>query len=249
MDFIKLLREYWFSEREAKIYLTCLEFGEDIPSSIARRAKENRVTTYSILKDLAKKWIATELTKNNKKYYSVISPQKLLNKEKAKYDKLSEAIPILSAITSEYAHKPKIYIYEGYEWLKEVYEEMLSSATTIYWFRYSSINKEFDKYILEEFIPKRIQKNIKIKNIISKELYKKVRKLWKKNEEEFFREIRTINKPFFDLKNDILIYWEDKILVGIFDKKELYWLSIESKSLHNSLKSIYEALRQFCTPT
>jgi sugar-specific transcriptional regulator TrmB len=55
MDFISLLREYGFSEREAKIYLTCLEFGEDIPSSIARRARENRVTTYSILKDLTKK--------------------------------------------------------------------------------------------------------------------------------------------------------------------------------------------------
>jgi hypothetical protein len=54
---------------------------------------------------------------------------------------------------------------------------MLASAKTIQGFWYSSINEEFDHYVLEEFIPKRIKKKIRIQNIISKELYKKVEKL------------------------------------------------------------------------
>lgn len=50
-----LLIEYGFTDKEADIYLTCLELGITPVSSIARLLKDNRVTVYSILKNLVKK--------------------------------------------------------------------------------------------------------------------------------------------------------------------------------------------------
>jgi len=74
-----ILEENGFTNREAKIYLAGLELGQSPASSIAKYAKENRVTVYTILKELCKKWIFIETIKNKIKYYEAISPQKLIN--------------------------------------------------------------------------------------------------------------------------------------------------------------------------
>jgi sugar-specific transcriptional regulator TrmB len=91
-------------------------------SSIARRAGENRVTTYSILKDLSLRGISNEVIKNSKKYYSVISPEKLVKRQEEKFTKIKNALPELMAITSEYAHKPKIFYYEGSTGIIEIFK-------------------------------------------------------------------------------------------------------------------------------
>jgi len=239
---IELLTNYGFSPREAKIYLTCLEFGQNIVSSIARRAKENRVTTYSILKDLAKKWLANEVIKNKKKYYSVISPEKLIKKQEEKTRRLKKALPELLSVQSEYAHKPKVFFYEGVDGLKEIYEDLLTTTQDVRWFRYSTTNEEFTKYINEEFFPKRVKAKINIKNIIPMELNDDLQNL--QNKKQHLRETRTIKDKDFILKNDILIYWENKVLIGLFDKKQLSWLLIQSKTLHDSLSSIFNLTRK-----
>ena len=68
------LQEYGLSEKVANVYLTILELGTNIASTIARRSEIKRVTVYTILDDLKKKWIVNEITKDDIKYYSVISP-------------------------------------------------------------------------------------------------------------------------------------------------------------------------------
>lgn len=81
---INTLKDYDFSDREAKIYLTCLELWNTIVSSIAKHSWENRITTYSILKDFKLRNIAREITRNKVKYFSVISPEELLKQEEEK---------------------------------------------------------------------------------------------------------------------------------------------------------------------
>ena len=51
----QVLQDNGFTEKEAKIYLATLELNNAPASSIARRVNENRVTVYSILKNLIKK--------------------------------------------------------------------------------------------------------------------------------------------------------------------------------------------------
>ena len=51
-----ILSHYGFSDKEAKLYLTSLEIGKSPASTLARKTEIKRVTTYSILKDMEKKW-------------------------------------------------------------------------------------------------------------------------------------------------------------------------------------------------
>ncbi len=55
MELIDLLIKNNFSEKEAKVYLACLELKIANASTIARYSKEKRSTVYSILKELKKK--------------------------------------------------------------------------------------------------------------------------------------------------------------------------------------------------
>ena len=76
----ELLQDYGLSKTEAQSYLTVLELWTAPVSSIARRSGENRVTVYSALKNLVKKWIAIETPKRNSTYYTVIWPDVLIKK-------------------------------------------------------------------------------------------------------------------------------------------------------------------------
>lgn len=94
----QVLQDNGFTPKEAKIYLAALELNNAPASSIARRASENRVTAYTILKDLCKRGIVNEITKNRVKYYTALEPEQLLNLQKQRIKKLESSLPELLAM-------------------------------------------------------------------------------------------------------------------------------------------------------
>lgn len=236
---INTLKNYWFSEKEAKVYLACLELWNAIVSSIARHSWEHRITTYSILKDLKKRWIASELTKNKVKYFSVIEPEQLLDLEEKKVEKLKQVMPELLAISNAFGNKPKVYFYDNTQWLIQIYEDLLTSTTEIkafFWF--SDIeNKEFEKYAINEFLPKRVKKNLFAKVILPNTKWNIE---YKNLDKKYNRESILLDDKIFKMKNEINLYSWDKIAISLFSKNETWWLIIKSKSLHDSLESIFD---------
>lgn len=109
------LQQYGLSEKEAKVYLTTLQLGSAPGSSIARNAKENRATVYTILKELQKRGIVNELKKGNMNYFSVISPDLLLRELEDKYNTFKEKIPEFLALAEKFGNKPRVQFFEGIE--------------------------------------------------------------------------------------------------------------------------------------
>lgn len=234
----ELLTNYNFSDREAKIYLTSLEFGEDVVSSIARRAGENRVTTYSILKDLAKKGIANEITKNKKKYYSVISPEKLVKQEEDKYKKLRDALPDFMAVQSEYAHRPKMHFYEGIENMKIMYDDFRTTKTDFKAFiGTDKIDPEFHQRVKDVWRKKRLKFPVETYVIGTK---------WKQEYAELMynhHHTLLIDNPKFKLPNEIVMYAENKVGISMFTPNEMSGIILESKTLHDSMISLFDVIR------
>ncbi len=249
MALADLLQNYGFSPKEAKIYLTCLEFGEDLVSSIARRAGENRITTYSILKELNKKNIANEVIKNNKKYYNVISAETLINREEKKYIKLRKALPELLSLTNNFAHKTKISYYEWSENVKEVFDNLLSQTEEISVIRGNiSINTVFKNDKFSNFHQKRIQKKIPIRIIYSEDskiiTFTNNEKEIQKLKEKEYRENLIIKDKLFKMKNDIILYGKKKIIMTFFNQKHISCMLLESKDMFASLQSIFDVFRK-----
>ncbi len=235
------LKNYWFSQKEAKIYLACLELGNAIVSSIARHSWEHRITTYSILKDLKKRGIAFEVTKNNVKYFSVIEPEQLLEQEEKKVEKLKNIMPELLAISNAFGNKPKVYFYEGREKLKNLFLEIvkegysmtepyLSFAWTL------EIDNEMQKFLDSEFKKQREKVSISSKVIIS-DINWDYNRYHKKNYEHII-----ISDPIFEMWNEIVLYWKNKIWILNYSTWEIYWLIIESNSLFKTFKSMFDLI-------
>lgn len=232
------LSYYGFGEKESKVYLTTLELSSSLASTIARRAEVNRSTTYSILEDLKRKWIVTEVTRDDVKYYSAISPDILFKKREEKYEKIKSGLPELLAVTNKFGNRPRTQFFEWFEWLKQVFEEVLlawetmsDSYLSFVWA--DKMDPKVEKYIYEEFVPRRIKIKTKTKAIMSKDNSEYV-KYHKKSHNTII-----VDKPLFNLGNEIVVFGENKVAVLMYATEEMSGLIIESQTLHDGLKSLF----------
>src|SRR3989338_2661571 len=125
-DIEKRLHALGLEEKEAKIYLTCLQLGKDTVFHIAERSGIKRTTVYFILKSLAERGlIATEKTKKAV-LFSPAHPRHLLIHVDHQKKILDDLLPELSALYNVEPEKPNIQVFEGEAGLKHVYEEIIS---------------------------------------------------------------------------------------------------------------------------
>lgn len=240
---ISILEEYWLPSTEAKTYLSTLELWSAPVSTIARRSNENRVTVYSALKSLVKKGIATQVTKKNTTYYTVISPEKLAKGVEEKYLMIKKALPEFAAIASKYDNKPKVQFFDGIEGLKNIYEEVILSGKdmpawepflTFVWT--NKIDQRFQEYLSKEFVPWRLKHKTKTRVIAAKSTTKYSEYNIKTHESII------IDDPVFDFANEIIVYGKDKVAILMYATNELCWLTIESTTLHHWLKSMFNLI-------
>ncbi len=228
------LQNYGFSEKEAKVYLTVLELGTSIASTIARRSEIKRVTVYTILDDLKRKGIANETTKDEVKYYSVISPDILLKQLEQKYESFKKKVPELLALAEKFGNKPKVRFFEGKEWIKKMYYDTLDYPnTTIKAFMWIEESVEVIDILKKEYVPLRIKNNIKAEVITISDSYKKFAN---KN----LVKVKLVKDNILNLFGEINIYWDDKIFIAMYTNNEDTWIIITSKYLHDTLSSIFD---------
>jgi len=237
---IETLKNYWFSEKEAKVYLACLELWNALVSSIARHSWEHRITTYSILKDLNKRWISNEITKNKVKYFSVIDPEQLLDLEEKKVEKLKKAMPELLAISNAFGNKPKVYFYEGFEKVSNLFKEIIDewdnlSEPFLTFVGTQDIDEKFLDFFQNEFFEYRKTQKNPTKAIITKE---------KSKYQDYHKDKHNtlvIDDPIFEMWNEIVIY-DKKMAVLSYKKNEIYGLIVESEVLAKGLKSVFNLI-------
>lgn len=232
------LQNYGLSEKEARVYLTVLELGTSIASTIARRAELNRVTTYSLLEDLKRDGIVNETTKDGVKFYSVISPDILLKQWEQKYESFKDRVPELLALAEKFWNKPKIQFFEGLEGVKKMYWDTLTSTDesicAFLWL--DVINKKLLEYLYKEYLPQRVKLWIKAKVVSYVE---ENNKEYKNIDKKALKETKFIKDATFMLHNEINIYGNNKVAIAIFSDEEMSAIIIHSKNFHDTMMSIF----------
>lgn len=241
-ELISTLQAYGFSDKEAKIYLVALELWSSPASTIARRSVINRVTTYTILNDLKRKWYVNEITKDNTKYYNTISPDILLKQLEQKYESFKEKVPDLLALADNFWNKPKIQFFEGVSGLKNLYNEILKTKEPLFAFLSDDdIVPELQQYLNIIFVKQRKKQWIHSSVIVrSTEANKQYLKSIKNDK---LTDIRLINDELAGIEWELMLFWEDRIACALYSPKELMWYTIQSKQLYSSLKSIFMFMR------
>lgn len=236
---IEHLQNYGLSKKEADVYLSWLKLWASPSSGIARHLNENRITIYSILKKLTKRWIFTTMKKSGIIYFVAVSPDILLKKLEEKYMNFREKVPLLLDIVENSLHKPKLSYYEGIEWLKNLYNEILKSDKPLYAFLSDSdIDKKLQDYLNNIFIQKRKNNNIHASVIVSpwEETQEYTSIIW---DNDPLTSIKIAPQQLNWLQGEIILYGNEYIACALYSPKEMIWFIIKSEQFYKSLYSLF----------
>jgi len=252
-----LLKNLGFSEKEAEIYLKCLELGPQPVSIIAKKATVKRSTAYLILENLVTKGLMSQHLSKNIRYFSASDPHHLLNfveeekqKLKENEEKLTNSLPEFYKLIST-LNNPKIRFFEGVSGIQQVMEDTLTSKTPLCC--YSTIDKwyareDLKKYILDYGTNRVRKKKLPLRSILTDTpLTRDYLKAYPKNKSKKLSESRWLPKAIDPFTNEINIY-DDKIAICSLDGKELLGIIIESKEIANTQRSIFELSWQSAIP-
>lgn len=235
----KILENIGLNAKEAKVYLAALEIGSNPVSKIASKAKINRVTTYDIIEKLAKKGLISSFTRAKVKYFTATDPEVVITDFQRKVGELKNVLPDLQRLSGETVH-PRVRYFEGFDGIRHIYEDTLTSKTEILNYGDSEeIRKHWPSYD-EDYVAKRAKQKIFLRGIALDDEYgRKV----VQNNTDYNREIRLIPKDKFNFSNEIHIY-DDKVAI-ISYKDELIGMIIESPEIANTQRSIFSMVWEF----
>ncbi len=238
----EVLQNIGLGEKEAKIYLACLQLGQTTVSNIAKKARVKRPTAYVVLQDLAEQGMASIKQTDKMIFYGPTHPKKLLTQLNQKKQLLDNSFPEIMAVYNNRPQKPLVQIFEGTEGMHQVYEEILEflkkGKEVIF---YGSVdhfvpNDTLTKMWLKESCNKRY----KIRELIyhsgenTKWYYEKQNK--NPNPKH---ELRFLMKQKIEILNDNSVFG-NKLVIFSTQQDEHFALVIESEVIANSYRAMFE---------
>lgn len=242
--FYHILKDLGLNEDEASVYEALLELGQSVVSPIAALAKVNRTSCYNILESLVQKKMICKAKFRGKLSYSVDDPMRIitnLEEEKMHIEAtLQKAKAFQPELTRRYIQKhtkPIIKYVEGFEGIKELYEDSLQCVDKINGLRAYSSPKDLREDLAEyadKYFAERTRRGIPIRTIVPDNEHGKE---LKRVAHRFIRTVRLIPKEKFDFSPEIYLY-DNKFTVMSF--KEKFGFLIESKEIVDALKTAWD---------
>ena len=232
------LLPYDLSENEAKVYLAALELGESSVERIAKKARQNRTTTYHTISLLRNKGLLSVAKHGKKTVYVAEDPNKLKTGLEDKLQSLDALLPELRSIANAIDRKPRVRFFGGFDGLREAALDSLSypKQEILFWFSDLNPTHEYNTFWFKEYIPKRIKLGIPTRGIGP---VCTIGKTMQQNDAKELRQTRMDTRPRFLPRTEIQMYGTDKI--GITSHRDMLSLVIESRDLHDTLVSIFES--------
>lgn len=132
MEFVTELNKIGLTDKEACVYLACLQLGPSPVQVIARRSKVARATTYVVLEALAKKGLVTQYSESKRTLFTAEPPRQLLrvleNQAETVREKerlLESVLPKLQVLLKSGGGRPSVRYYDGSEGLRAIRQEVL----------------------------------------------------------------------------------------------------------------------------
>jgi len=132
-DFIRELRHFGFSDKEAAVYLAALELGPAPVQDIAHKSRVNRATTYVMIEALVKRGLMSTVVKGKKRLYVAETPERLRTILRLQRQELAEQeselsifLPSLLALFNAEGAKPQIRYLEGSEGMQTARETFMN---------------------------------------------------------------------------------------------------------------------------
>ena len=228
----RILIEYGLRQKQAKVYLACLEVGSGTVLKIAQAAGMPRSTTELELNHLLDRGLVSIYKKKSVKYFSADDPHSLLNLLEEKSELIQRALPKFVSIYGSNKTRPSVRFYEGRQGLKLVLGEILAEAKELI-----SLGSAEDLFKVLEYFPefekKRVERKIPVKVILIDSPKARERKLLGPQQ---LRQVRLIPETYsYHGQYNV---WNNKIAMFSFGRN-LSAVVIESQELAQMQKAAF----------
>lgn len=236
MKLLEPIKSMGLDEKEARIYLTLLQLKKATAYYVALKSGLKRTTTYATLDVLVDKGFVLKIPDEKKALYMAKSPNECVFAMQQKINTVKEILPELLAIQKKEEDKTKISYYQGVEGIKEVYNDTLKYSGELVGFGSEDIVGLLGDDWAKKYLDSRVKHGMPVRAVFSKSEYME-KELVPKNKEQL-RETRLVEKNELPFSIEIDIYGGSK--VSLISGKEVMATIIESKEIHDAMKSIFE---------
>ncbi|MFA5961287.1 MAG: helix-turn-helix domain-containing protein [Parcubacteria group bacterium] len=173
-----ILKKLGLDDKEAKVYLTLLEYGAISVRGLAEVSALNRGTAYDTLKRLQEIGLVSYYYQEKKQRFVAEDPERLLEILKKREQEIKEVkngildiIPELKSIQDKKDLKPVSKLYENRAGIKTILDDLLSSMETLpekerEYYIYSSTQASADIHkAYPNFTQERIKRDIHVRSI------------------------------------------------------------------------------------
>jgi sugar-specific transcriptional regulator TrmB len=237
----KQLEQIGFHEKEAKVYIACLQLGQDTAYHIAQKCALKRATVYFTLNNLVGRGLVSVWKTKKATLWRAANPKKLFTQIKRKEEALTEIFPLLQSIYNFDEDRPNIQVFEGQAGIRQIYAEIVDYLTKgkeiLCWGDVSHIWNLLED-ITRKYLKHSQNRRHKIREILNageknKTYVKSIRKNKNPN-----HQIRFLPKNQTFSGNDNVVFG-DKLIVFSTQNK-LFATVIESQDIAKSYRIIFE---------
>jgi len=248
MIFENELKKLGLKDKEAAVYLSCLELGPSPVQKIARKAKVVRATTYVILESLMNMGLVTKYKEGKKTLFTAEPPRqlmRLLEKSREELDEkqhdLEQLLPELHVLMKSSDDRPTVRYFKGKEGLYAIRQEIVmycQYGDTIYNFTPADHLNAIFAETERDYYKQRSAKGIKSRTIFTtrSESYKK--KLLDKRYLNPPAELRYISPSKFPSTSGMTIF-KNRIAIGSFTGK-FGGVIIENSAMADMMRRLFE---------
>lgn len=238
MEIEDILREIGLAHEEIKVYLALLKNGQILASKVSEETRINRSHTYQLLERLISKGFVGYVVKENRKYFSAVNPEKIIDLIKEKEQKMADILPALLNLVSLQKEKPSVEIFEGKEGIKTILNDILKTGSEWIAFGSSGRGPTILPYFAEHWEKKREKHKIPLRGIMDTSVsgLKRGKELSRiKN-----TQIRYMPEEYSSPSSTWI--YGDKLALVMWDKENTFAIRIVSKGIVSNFKSHFEAL-------
>ncbi len=233
----KILQKTGLTEKQARVYLACLELGCSKATDIARQADLKRTTTYGILDELLNQGLISSSQKGRLKFFEAQDPKTILNIMESNRREVESIMPDLENIFATLSLRPRVQFFEGSEGIKRILENTLqcNSKKLLQIVKVKEWNKLFKEEYTFEYIKKRSELNIWSYAIhpSSDDTYNEI---YGTENKKLKRSVRYLPSNMFYAS--IIMIYDHKVSM-ISTEKENFGFVIESKEFSNTLRAYF----------
>jgi len=234
-NMLNTLKQIGLENKQAKIYLACLELGEATIIGISRKTNIKRTTVYENVDEMINAGYLTATVKGKRKIFIAIDPRELKDLIKRKEEMLEQIMPQLMAINNVSEDKPKMWFFQGKEGIFNAYHDILNYPNTeVVGWASGEILRMFDWKEAEKYVAKRQRKKI-IQTLIMPD--DKNSSQFISQDQHHLRRTKVVSAEEYPFKIEINVYANR---VSLFSVKDKMAVIMESEPIASAMRMIFK---------